>query len=238
MLLQTLVTLLITTSVWGTTFSQVSMEDQIDEADGVIFGHYLKSETVKLENGSIATQRIFKLNKEWGMQSDLFGMDEVIVHYPGGTFEDQTVKIQGVPEFVMGEKVAIFTKSVGNRYWGLNMGLGTYKVINYGNETLLINSIFPNDPKISQIKLEEFEHQVRVLKGSSLKTVSAPAYFDDESAPRSPASLQEGKKRAVASIREEEDNKEEQSSFSVFWLVTLLALSGALARLFKQRDLR
>lgn len=236
--MQTLVTLLITTSVWGTTFSQVSMEDQIDEADGVIFGHYLKSETVKLENGSIATQRIFKLNKEWGMQSDLFGMDEVIVHYPGGTFEDQTVKIQGVPEFVMGEKVAIFTKSVGNRYWGLNMGLGTYKVINYGNETLLINSIFPNDPKISQIKLEEFEHQVRVLKGSSLKTVSAPAYFDDESAPRSPASLQEGKKRAVASIREEEDNKEEQSSFSVFWLVTLLALSGALARLFKQRDLR
>jgi hypothetical protein len=237
-LLQTLVTLLITTSVWGTTFSQVSMEDQIDEADGVIFGHYLKSETVKLENGSIATQRIFKLNKEWGMQSDLFGMDEVIVHYPGGTFEDQTVKIQGVPEFVMGEKVAIFTKSVGNRYWGLNMGLGTYKVINYGNETLLINSIFPNDSKISQIKLEEFEHQVRVLKGSSLKTVSAPAYFDDESVPRSPASLQEGKKRTVASIREAEDNKEEQSSFSVFWLVTLLALSGALARLFKQRDLR
>jgi hypothetical protein len=236
-LLRFLILFMLTSSLWGTTFKEVSMEDQMDEADGIVLGHYLKSRSVKLDDGVIATQMIFKLKKEWGLQSELFGMDEIIVHYPGGSIGDETVKIQGVPQFMMGEKVALFTKNVAGRFWGLNLGLGTFKVINYGTETLLINSIFPQDTKVSQVKLEDFERKVRRIKGSNLKIVMSPQYFEDEEG-RIPASIEEGKKRAVASTTEAEDNKDEQPSPSTFWLITLLALAGALSRLLKEKDAR
>lgn len=237
MLLRFLILFLLTSSLWGTTFQEVSIEDQMHEADGIVLGHYLKSRFVKLEDGIIATQMIFKLKKEWGLQSELFGMDEIIIHYPGGSIGEETVKIQGVPQFLMGEKVALFTKNVGGRFWGLNLGLGTFKVINYGTETLLINSIFPQNNKVSQVKLEDFERKVRRIKGSNLKIVMSPQYFEDEDG-RIPASLEEGKKRAVASTLEAEDNKGEQPSLSTFWLITLLALAGALSRLLREKDAR
>jgi hypothetical protein len=236
-LLRFLILFLLTSSLWGTTFQEVSIEDQMHEADGIVLGHYLKSRSVKLEDGIIATQMIFKLKKEWGLQSELFGMDEIIIHYPGGSIGEETVKIQGVPQFLMGEKVALFTKNVGGRFWGLNLGLGTFKVINYGTETLLINSIFPQNNNVSQVKLEDFEHKVRRIKGSNLKIVMSPQYFEDEDG-RIPASLEEGKKRAVASTLEAEDNKDEQPSLSTFWLITLLALAGALSRLLREKDAR
>lgn len=237
MLLRFLILFLLTSSVWATTFKEVSMEDQMGEADGIVLGHYLKSRSVRLDDGTIATQMIFKLKKEWGLQSELFGMDEIIVHYPGGSVGEETVRIQGVPRFMMGEKVVLFTKNVGGRFWGLNLGLGTFKVINYGTETLLINSIFPQDTKVSQVKLEDFERKVRRIKGSNLKIVMSPQYFEDEEG-RIPASVEDGKKRAVASTPEAEDNKDEQPSPSTFWLITLLALAGALSRLFKEKDAR
>ena len=68
-------------------------------------------------------------------------MDEVIVHYPGGKLNDKHMKVEGVPEFTPGEKVLLFIKSVNNRYWGMNLGFGSFRVINYGKEIILVNYI-------------------------------------------------------------------------------------------------
>ena len=232
--------LLFALPIGATVFKPQTVDQQIKEADGVIIGLFLQSKSVELANGSVATQMIFKMNKEFGMQSDLFGMDEVIIHYPGGKAGEKIVRVDGVPEFVPGEKVALMIKSIQDRYWGLNLGLGTFKVINYGRDTLLINSIFPGDPKVSQIRIEDFEKSVKRIKGSNLKLVLAPDYSPDKApalVPRKPASDQKPAAREVASeptAEDDEATKLASRNFSVLWLVVLFSLMGGIFRFVRQ----
>lgn len=221
----------------ATTFQPVDTVDQIKEADGIIIGHFLKEKSVRLEDGTIATQMIFKMDKEFGLRSDFFGMDEVIVHYPGGTIGEESVHIGGIPKFVSGEKVALYTKSHENRYWGLNLGFGTYRVIDYGNNVMLVNSIFPEHPRVGQIKLVDFEKMVKTIKGSNLKVVQSAQFIEnpDAFAARQPASSPEGKNRTLASENEETDNTSESRSISAYWLLGLLAFFGGLFRMNRQK---
>jgi len=235
-----LLLLLASFPVGATVFQIQTVDQQIKEADGIVVGHYLRKKSVKLDDGTVATQMIFKMNKEYGMQSDLFGMDEIIVHYPGGKVDDVTVKVDGVPTFIPGENVALMIKSNSDRYWGLNLGMGSYKIVNYGNETLIINSLFPSDRRLSQVKLEEFEKSIKAIKGSSLKVVLSPSYpteSGNEVSHRMPASVsEEGKNRAIASKTEEGENGEDSPGISNFWLVFLLAFLGGMFRLMRQKE--
>lgn len=235
-----LLLLLVSLPVGATVFQVQTVDQQIKEADGIVIGHYLRKKSVKLDDGNIATQMIFKMNKEYGMQSDLFGMDEIIVHYPGGKMGDTVVKVEGVPSFISGESVALLIKSNSDRYWGLNLGMGSYKVVNYGNETLIINSLFPSDRRLSQVKLEEFEKSIKTIKGSSLKVVLTPSYPTEsgsEPQGRMPASVsEEGKNRAIASKTEESENGESSPGIANFWLILLLAVMGGMFRLSRQKE--
>lgn len=228
-----------TSALHATTFKPQPVDQQIRESDGIFQGHYLKRKTVKLENGSLATQMVFKMTKEVGLQSDFFGMDEVIVHYPGGTLEGKTVQVEGVPRFVPGEKVVLFIRNVENRYWGMNLGFGSFKVINYGKEVMLVNYIFPKNPQVGQIKYGEFENTVKEIKGSSFKVVQSLQY--PTAAPktvvqRMPAS--ERQNRSVASKSEGMDNSEEGRGFNVFWLVMIFGMVGGIFRLTTRKSFR
>lgn len=231
--------LLLSLPVSATVFQKQPVEQQIKESDGIMIGHYLKSKSIKLDDGSVATQMIFKMNKEYGLQSDLFGMDEVIVHYPGGKMDGMEVSVEGVPKFVPGEHVVLMIKSMQDRYWGMNLGFGTFKVVNYGNETMIVNTIFPEDRNVGQVKLADFEKSVRTIKGSGLKVVMAPAYPTEpveNNIERAPASVDEGKNRSIASKSEQVENSEDQPHLSVFWLVAFLAVLGGVFRLMRQKE--
>lgn len=222
----------------ATVFQKQPVTQQIKEADGIVIGHYLRSKTIKLDDGAVATQMIFKMNKETGMQSDLFRMDEIIIHYPGGTIDGQTVRVDGVPEFIPGENVVLMVKSNQDRYWGMNLGFGTFKVVNYGNEKLIVNSVFPEDRNVGQMKLEEFERAVKSIKGTSLKVVISPSYpseTDKHEADRMPASVEEGKNRAIASKTEQEENNQGQG-FNLMWLLLVLAVMGGVFRFMRQKE--
>jgi hypothetical protein len=222
----------------ATTFQLQTAEQQLIEADGVMMGHFLRKKSVKLDDGVMATQMVFKINREFGLQSDQFGMDEVIVHYPGGTIEGKTTVVDGTPEFVSGEKVVLLIQSVENRFWGLNLGLGSYKQVNYGKEIILVNSLVPNDPRVGQIRLEDFEKSVKNIKGSSMKTVSfvTPTITPALGLDRIPASSSEseGQNRSIASKAEKSEN-ENVPSLSNFWLVAVLAFLGGCFRFMKQK---
>lgn len=220
--------------LYATTFQIQSIDKQLKEADGVFIGHFLKSKSVTLEDGKIATQMIFRLTREHGLQSDVFGIDELIVHYPGGKIGDQVVRVHGVPSFVSGEKVALLIKNVDNRYWGLNLGLGSFKVVNYGKDTMLINSLFPHDPQVGQMPLSNFEDSLKNIKKSGLKVVET--YIEMENA-RSPASIL-GKNRSIASNSEELENKEPRPLWNSYWLVSILAILGGLFRVFRRKVTR
>lgn len=233
-----LILLVLSGSLQATTFKPQPVEQQIKESDGLFQGNYLKSKTVELENGSLATQMVFKMTKEVGLQSDFFGMDEVIIHYPGGKLNDKHVKVEGVPEFVPGEKVILFIRSIDNRYWGMNLGFGTYKVINYGKETVMINYIFPLHPQIGQISFSHFEKLVKQIKGSSLKVVKTmqyPTAPDQSQITRLPAMDSEGQNRTIASKSEQLDNQEDQPNLNAFWLILALGIIGGLFRMSSRR---
>ena len=239
MVFSLLLTLLFSLPVSATVFQMLSMDEQISDADGIIMGHYLRSKSIELEDGRVATQMIFKMNKEFGMQSELFGMDEIIIHYPGGTIGDQTVKVEGVPSFVSGEKVVIMVKSTQDRFWGMNLGFGTFKVINYGKERMVVNTLFPNDRRVGQVTLEQLEKNVKRIKGSSFKVVRVPEYPTESPViERMPASEveKEAKNRAIASIDEAEENTTGRPVFNTAWLVFILAILGGLFRLSRQRN--
>lgn len=222
-------------SLHATTFRPQPIEQQIRESDGLFMGNYLKSKTIELENGSMATQMIFKVSKEVGLQSDFFGMDEVIVHYPGGKMPHKHTKVEGVPQFVPGEKVVLFIRSINNRYWGMNLGFGSFRVINYGKEVVLINYIFPQHPQVGQVNFQHFEGLVKKIKGSSFKLVHSMNYptTPDQSptVQRMPASEIEGQNRTLASKSEQLDNQADQPSFSVFWLIMALGIIGGIFRM-------
>lgn len=205
----------------ATSFMRVSVDSQLDEADGIFIGHFLEQKSIVVEDGSIATQMSFRLSKEYGLDSQLFGLEEIFVHYPGGTWEGETVIIEGVPQFNVGERVAILAKNIDNRLWGLNLALGSYRIINYGKETRLVNGVFPNDPAVSQIKISDFEHKVKQIKGLNLKVVRS---FQHEKARST-----QGKNRSIASIESSEENDVEESSRSkTFWPLVFLAVVGAI----------
>lgn len=223
--------------VFATTFEIQQVDQQLRHADGIVIGHYLKKKYVQLEDGSVATQMVFRMQKELGLQSDLLGMDEVFIHYPGGKWKDRIVEVQGLSDFIPGEQVVIFTRSIENRYWGLNLGMGTYKVVRYGKDAIMVNSLFPDDPKMGQLKLEEFEKTVRIVKGSSLKVVSLQQYpTERESEVRKPASQAEGKNRTVAGGSEAGENNTAETGFHPMWLLAFLGFMGSCFRLARQRQ--
>lgn len=226
-----LISIMLSLPALSTTFNIQPVDRQLQEASGVLVGHFLKKKSVRLENGRIATQMVFKAQQEWGMNTDQFGMTEVIVHFPGGQIDEEHSQVQGVPTFVVGEKVAIMTKTFENRYWGLNLGLGTFKVVNYGKKTMLINSLFPEHPEVGQLRLEDFRALVRDIKGEGLKVVRTEV----PSLVRAPASVPEGKNRSVASKDVEGENTEEPSGPSTLWLAMILALAGGVYRMRKAR---
>ncbi len=227
----------------ATTFKVQPIEQQIKDSDGLFQGNYLRKKTVILENGSVATQMIFKMSREVGLQSDFYGMDEVIVHYPGGKTENAEVKVDGVPSFVAGEKVVLFIKSVDNRYWGMNLAFGTYKVINYGNEVMLVNALFPEEPKVGQIKYYDFEKSVKDIKGLNLKVVVSTDYptipnqnpIEEVESGRSPASVSEGQIRTIASEADQSDNEEGLPHKNIMWLILALGITGGIFRFSNSR---
>jgi hypothetical protein len=232
--------LLLSFPLGATVFQLHSVDQQIKDADGIIIGHYLRSRTVQVEEDKLATQMIFKMNKEVGMQSEMFGMDEVIVHYPGGKMGEITERIEGVPSFIPGEKVVIMVKSAQDRFWGMNLGFGTFKVINYGKQKMIVNTLFPNDRRVGQVELEEFENSVKLIKRSSFKIVHSPTFpteADKNTPQRLPAAfVEEGKNRAIASNSEAAENKSSQTGFTTLWLGFLFAAMGGIFRLLRQKE--
>lgn len=231
-----LLILLISLPLHATVFQKQPVTTQIKEADGIVIGHFLRKKYIKLDDGKVATQMIFKMNKEAGMQSELFGMDEIIIHYPGGRTDEGIVRVDGVPEFMPGENVVLMVKSFEDRYWGMNLAFGTFRVINYGKEKLIVNSVFPEDRHVGQMKLEDFEREVKRIKGSGLKVVLSPDYPGEtlsNGEGRAPASVEVGKNRAIASDSDERENNEGTGP-STMWLIFVLAAMGGIFRLLRQ----
>ena len=107
-LLLVIANILLISAGWATSFRVLPVEKLIAPADAILLGDFLTSKTVELEDGTLATEARFKIEKELGLDAEDFGLSEIKVFYPGGKRGDRIVQVEGAPTFVPGEKNVVF----------------------------------------------------------------------------------------------------------------------------------
>jgi hypothetical protein len=212
-------------TIFSTVFVPVPIKDQIIESSAIVMAHYLDKKSEKMDDGQIVTSLVFSLQKETGLSAKEWGFDEILVYVPGGQVGDFVTKVEGVPEFVSGEKVVLFLREQDGRFWLQNLGLGAYGVVKVGDELVLNNRVFPSNVDMGSIKLGKFEELVDRYKGQKLTQV-----LRDES------KFFTGNSRSIASIKNKEENSTSKTQPHVLWLVFLLAVLGCGWMVYKKRS--
>lgn len=224
----------------ATTFQPVSLNKMLAPTNAIILGDYLDSDVVQLEDGTIATEARFKLEKEWGIEAEEYGISEIKVFFPGGITEGRGLRIEGSPRFVAGEKnVLLLSQQEDGRLWIQGLAMGTFKVMRIGNQSLLINPVFPSHPELSQIPLEKFLRKVSEVKLANLKDIHSDKYVRElEKDQNRVVHYPEGNSRSIASTTGVSDNRHEPNVLDSFWLVTMLAIMGVLTAWRARRKMR
>lgn len=232
--------LLLISACWATTFQPLPVEKLIAPADAILLGDFLVSKTVELEDGSLATEARFKIEKELGLDAEDFGLSEIKVFYPGGKRGDRVVQVEGAPSFVPGEKNVIFlTQQPDGRLWVQGLAMGTFKVVRLGETTMLINSVFPAHPEISRQEIGKFLRKVSDIKGKSLKEIHSDKYvLESQKERRQIASQAKGNSRSIASVGNGTENRTEPNVMNSFWLLMILGFLGALATWWGRQKMR
>lgn len=214
--------------VGATSFHPVSVEKLITSSDAILVGDFLEAKTVMLEDGLIATEARFKLEQEWGLHAEEYGMSEVIVFFPGGTFEGKTTHVDGAPHFVVGEKnVLMLHAAQDGSLWVQGLASGTFKVVKVGPQRILINPVFPSHPTLGRFPLERFHQIVTEVKGHDLREVHSDKYVREWEKERERVFHRKGNSRSIASVAGPSDNVRKADVVDNFWLLTMMAVLGA-----------
>lgn len=225
---------------WATSFQVVPLEKMLVPTNAIILGDFLDSKSVELEDGTIATEARFKLEKEWGINADEYGISEIKIFFPGGEINGKGMRIEGTPRFIAGEKnILLLSQLEDGRLWIQGLAMGTFKVVRIGNQTLMVNSVFPSHSELSQIPLEQFMKKVIEVKGVALREATSDKYVRELNKDQKRMVSSEGKNsRSIASIDGVSDNKQEPNVLDSFWLVTMLATMGVLTAWRARRKMR
>jgi hypothetical protein len=236
-----LANLLMISIAWGTTFQPLPVEKLIGPADAILLGDFLTSKTVELDDGTLATEARFKIEKELGLDAEDFGLSEIKVFYPGGKRGDRIVQVEGAPTFVPGEKNVVFlTLQPDGRLWVQGLAMGTFKVVRVGGTTMLINAVFPSHPEISRQELGKFLRKVADIKGKSLKEIQSDKYVLESQKERSRkvSGSGQGNSRSIASVENGKENGAEPNVMNSFWLLMILGFLGAFMTWWGRQKMR
>ncbi len=235
-----LAAMLVNSWCYATSFQPVSNQAMIQEADIIVKGTYISKNYQRLEDGKIATELIFEVQSEYGLNSKEIKIEEVSIYYPGGKIGDVIQQIEGIPEFLPGQKSLILARVLDDgRVWGLSLGLGTYHVVKMGSKEMLINSIFPSDALMSSWDWEYFQDKVKKIKSEKMNHLYLDKYSDENQRTslnmNDKSVAEEGKNRSIASINYKGENRakeeNESQSFGLIFLLGILGgLSGFMAR--------
>lgn len=236
-----LTNLLIISNTWATSFQQVPLDKLIQPADAVLLGDFLKSKSIQLEDGMIATEARFKIDKEMGLDAEDFGLSEVKVYFPGGAIEGRSTHVEGAPSFVPGEKnMLLLTQGEDGRLWIQGLAMGTFKVVRIGSQTVLINSVFPMSPELSKLEISKFIRKVSAIKEKPFKEIYSDKYVRELEKDRyRPVNQETGNSRSIASDGDKRENRhQEPNVMNSFWLLMILGFLGAFAGWWRREKTR
>ena len=107
--------LMISNIAFCTTFIPLPIKKQIKESDAVVKGEVILTESEMDTDGEITTKVTILADKWIGVKPQ---SDFVEVHYLGGKVGPRIQKVEGSPNFEIGEKIVLFTKKGQNKKSG------------------------------------------------------------------------------------------------------------------------
>jgi len=214
-----LIALLVFSKVsFATLFQPISLKKHLLESSGIVQGEVVSQEAELDENSKIVTKVTLKASK-WMGDFEIEG-EEISVYFPGGEVGNRGRRIEGVPEFSLGETVVLLIQNRNDVDWVSNLGLGKYSVKRVGSEKVMVNQIFPTEPNMGQIPLEKFYELAKETKEMKFQYRFKEKYEVNNEYQNLPKSKANG--RYIASVTQEN----ESSSLDPFWLVILLGFLG------------
>ena len=223
---------LVSSICYSTTFVPLTIKSQVKSSEAIVEGEVISIESER-HNEMIVSKVSIRANKWLGLESDTGHFD---LYYPGGKLAGEIQRIDGSPQFEIGEKVVVFAKSDQNKVWISNLGLGKFSLKNLGKEKILVNQIFPSYPEVGQIPLKSFYKLVEYVKNDKFKERFKDKYeinYEKEAKLRFLKRNSSSSGRAIASIDENDSHTEK---FSVGWLVIFLGILGILFRIMKRKS--
>lgn len=227
--------LIFVNTAFGTTFVPISIKNMSKEATGVIYGRINSIHSEQLEDGMIATYVNIFPEKWTGVDKE----EEFFqVYSPGGKFEGKGLKVEGAPEYEVGEMVFVFVKYIDGKLWVNNLGLGKFSEKKIGRTKVLINQIFPSHPKWGQIPTKKLISILEKMREESFKTRFKDKFeiIREKKAKKVVSKRKISKRgRSIASVEEREEN--ESNGSSPIWPLLILAfLCGS--QVLKNRKLK
>lgn len=210
----------------ATTFSPVTIRDQLKGAEGVVQGEVVAVSSERDEELGIISKVFLKADRWIGV--DVVD-NHVELYFPGGELGDEGSLVHGAPKFKQGEKVIVLTNPHNGRSWVQSLGLGKFTIKKVGHTKVAVNQIFPNMPDVGQMRLKSFLSMARELKGEKFKERFKDKY-EREHVRSTTSSSHEAQGRSIASIGQAGDGKSGEKP-SPLWLVLLLGALGVGVRL-------
>lgn len=215
----------------STTFSPVSIKNQLKTSSMIVEGQVI-SITSELLDGEIVT-KVSILPDRWMNLKLTDSLAEL--YYPGGKMETKALKVEGAPEFVIGEKVVVFANKFKNKNWISNLGLGKFSIKIVGETQVMVNQIFPGRPQVGQMRLDKFHELSKWVKKQNFEFRYKDKYeinAEKEAKLRLKARV---KGRSIASIKEEREQVVNHK-FPAYWLVLILGLLGVFFGMTKNKE--
>lgn len=106
----------------------LELEELVDRADQILLGRVVFSECFEYPNGTIGTSHRILVERDIRGRSLEEG--EVIVETLGGHIGDLAMRVEGEPNFQVGERVVIFVRGAGDylAFRPVGMGQGVMRV--------------------------------------------------------------------------------------------------------------
>jgi hypothetical protein len=211
-------------------FAPLSLDDQLKESDGVIWGVYLGDQFKKLPTGEVVTVGSFKIKLQAGLKyGDLLNRNKIDVLYPGGKWQGIEYSVTGSPQFKKNEEALLFLKKTNHGFVIQNLSLGKYSITESRNDVKFHSTVFRNHPKLGEFSLNQLNSLLLDRFNSNLDSIASFSV--------SVKNIRKKTDRSIASSNSLESGLL-TSEIPLYWLViifTLLSLSRkTLYRIWKR----
>lgn len=126
----------------------------VEESSAAAEVKLISKRTYMNKMGLIFTEHAFQILEGYNLEGDTEN-DILKIELTGGTINGVTSYVDGAPEFSIGEKSFLLLKKLENKMYISNFTLGKYRIVQDGDKTVYVSTVFPNDPEMGNVSKEK-----------------------------------------------------------------------------------